>query len=536
MAPDTLKTVLLLLGCILLGMSAARRLPIPYPVLLVFVGLLLSFVPGLPALQLDPDLVFFVFLPPVLWAAAYFTSWRDFRANARPISLLAIGLVLATAGAVAVTVRALIPSLSWPAAIAFGAIVSPPDAVSATAVVKALGVPRRVVTILEGESLVNDATALILYRAAVTAMVMGRFNAAETLLGFFAAAAVGVAIGIAVGWLTALTQRVMDDPPTLILLTLMAPYLAWMLGDRAHASAVLACVAGGITLRHAPSTDSTPIVRLQARPVWDVVCFAINGVLFLLIGLQLRSLAADVPADGLMRLIVRGGLISAVMIAVRLIWVPLFAWIPRRLSAGLRQRDPMPDWRGLFLIGWAGLRGIVSLAGAMALPLALADGSPLPLRAEIILLTFVVIFCTLVLQGLTLAPLIGLLQMPPDDEAQREEMEARSQAARSALLRIDQLTAAPWADSHTLAALREQYQERLRRASDEAESLLAERGAKRARFEILLAERLALVRLRDEQTISDEVLLTLETEIDLEAARHGLAQLRGPEALDDGDG
>jgi Na+/H+ antiporter len=533
MTPQTLQTVLLLLGCILLGMSAARRLPIPYPVLLVLMGLLVSFVPDLPTLSLDPELVFLVFLPPVLWAAGYFTSWRDFRANARPISMLAIGLVLATTAAVALSARALMPGLSWPAAVAFGAIVSPPDAVSATAVVKALGVPRRIVTILEGESLVNDATALILYRAAVTAMVAGRFNTAKTLLGFFAAAAVGIAIGVAVGRLTAFARRVMDDPPTLILLTLMAPYLAWMLGDRAHASAVLACVAGGLTLRRAPTTDSTPILRLQSRPVWEVVCFAINGVLFLLIGLQLRSLAAHVPRDGLARLVVLGALISALMIVVRLIWVPLIAWIPRRLSASLRERDPMPGWRELFLLGWAGLRGIVSLAAAMALPLTLADGSPLPFRAEIILLTFVVIFCTLVLQGLTLAPLIGLLRLPPDDEAAREELQARSQAARSALVRLDQLATQSWADPRTLASLREQYEERLRRASDGAASLLSERGAKRARFEILLAERLTLTRLRDEEAVSDEVLLALETEIDLEAARHGLAQLRRSETLDD---
>jgi Na+/H+ antiporter len=531
--PQTLQVVLVLLGAVLLAMSAARRLPIPYPVMLVLAGLLVSFVPGLPAVRLEPDLVFFVFLPPVLWSAAYFTSLRDFRANARPISLLAVGLVVATAAAVAVCAHASIPGLGWPAAVALGAIVAPPDAVSATAVVRAMGVPRRLVTILEGESLVNDATALIVYRGAVGAMLAGTFALGESLAGFLFAAVVGVAIGLAIGWASSAARRWIEDVPTQTLLTLMAPYLAWILGERFHASAVLACVAGGLMLRQAPGTDVAPNVRLQGRPVWDLAIFAINGVLFLLIGLQLRGLVADIPTGGLAPLIGQGVVVSIVVIAARLVWVPVFAWLPRRLSRRLRERDPMPSWQAMFVIGWTGLRGIVSLAAAMALPLQLPDGSPLPFRSEIVLITFVVIFCTLVLQGLSLAPIIQWLGLPVDDEAQREEVRARSHAARSALTRLEALEAEPWADPAAIGALREQYQGRLRQACDGASSLLAERGAKRARFESLLAERLALLELRRGDVISDEVLLTLETELDLEAARHGLAELRRPETLAD---
>ena len=530
--PQTLEVVLLLLAVVLFGMSAARRLPIPYPVMLVGAGLLVSFVPGLPMLRLDPELVFFVFLPPVLWSAAYFTSLHDFRANARPITLLAVGLVLATTAAVAVCARWLIPDLPWPVAVALGAIVSPPDAVSATAVVRALGAPRRIMTILEGESLVNDATALILYRVAVAVAVGAvAFSPAETALAFVLAATVGVVLGWAIGRGAAQLLRLTNDAPSSILITLMAPYLGWMLAEYAHASGVLACVAGGLTYRRASVTAVAPGARLQARPVWELVVFVANGVLFLGIGLQLRNLVADVPAGGIRDLALQGAAIAGVVIAVRLVWVPLFAWLPRALSPALRARDPMPTWQALFLLGWTGLRGIVSLAGAMALPLHLAGGAPFPHRSELLLLTFAVIFCTLVLQGLTLAPLIRALHFPSEGDPQHEELEARAQAARTALARLEELAREPWAEAGALGALREQYQDRLRRASGGESSLLADRAAKRARFESLLAERLALDALRDHEQISDEVLLALEAELDLEAARHGLAELRRADAL-----
>jgi monovalent cation/hydrogen antiporter len=531
--PETIQVVLVLLGAVLLAMSAARRLPIPTPVMLVLAGLLVSGIPGLPAVRLDPDLVFFVFLPPVLWAAAYFTSLRDFRANARPITLLAVGLVGATTAAVAVAVHMAGLGLGWAAAAALGAIVAPPDAVSATSVVRALGVPRRIVTILEGESLVNDASALILYRAAVGAMLAGSFDLGDTLAAFLFAGTVGVAIGGAIGWLAAFSRRHIEDVPTQNLLILMAPYLAWILGERLHASSVLACVVGGLVLRQAPGTDVAPSVRLQARPVWDLVLFAINGILFLLIGLQLRGLVQDVPPGALPQIVGAGLIVSAVAIGVRLVWVPFFAWLPRKLSRRLRERDPMPTWQTMFLIGWTGLRGIVSLAAAMALPLSLPDGSPLPYRSEIVLIVFVVIFCTLVLQGLSLAPVIHWLELPVDDEALREEVRARSHAAESALARLQALESEAWADPRAISALREQYQDRLRRACDGASNLMAERGAKRARFESLLAERVALLELRNEDVISDEVLFELEAELDLEAARNGLAGLRGAETLSD---
>jgi Na+/H+ antiporter len=527
-APQKLETVLLLFAVLLFGMSASRRLPIPYPVLLVLAGLGLGLVPGLPAPRLDPDLVFLIFLPPVLWSAAYTTSLRDFRANARPITFLAVGLVCATTAAVAFAARELFPGLGWPAAIALGAIVSPPDAVSATAVIRTLGVPRRVVTVLEGESLVNDATALILYRAAIAALAAGTFDLAHSLGDFFVAAGLGIAIGLAVGFAVAIALSTTRDSLAQILITLMAPYFAWTIGERAHASAVLACVVGGLVLRRSFSTVA-PATRLQGRAVWDLVLFVVNGTVFLMIGLQLPSLVADVPEWR--ELVGPGVLIASAAIAIRLAWVPFIAWLPRALSPALAARDPMPSWQALFLIGWSGLRGIVSLAAALALPLTTADGAPLPFRSELILITFVVIFATLVVQGLLLAPIVTVLRFPPDEGPALEERRARAHAAGIALARVAELEKEPWAEGRTLRSLRETYEGRLARAelgtdSEEgAASSLAERGSKRARYEALRAERVALIRLRDEGVIGDEVLVALEAELDLEAARHGLADL-----------
>jgi CPA1 family monovalent cation:H+ antiporter len=523
---ESLQTVLLLVGALLLFISSARRLPIPHPVLLVLGGLALGLVPGAPRPRLDPDLVFLVFLPPILWAAAYFTSLRDFRANARPIALLAIGLVLATTAAVAALAHALLPGLGWAGAVALGAIVSPPDAVAATAVVRKLGVPRRIVTILEGESLVNDATALVLYRAALAAVVAGVFDPFDAVGTFFFAAGAGVAIGLAVGALALGALRVGPDPLVQTAVTLLAPYVAWTLGERAHASPVLACVAGGLLLRQSLSLNVTPSMRLQSRAVWDFVLFALNGMLFLLIGLQLPSLIADVPHDQVWQLLGFGLAVSAAAIATRLAWVPLMTWLPRKISRALRARDPMPPWPAIFLTAWTGLRGAVSLAAALALPMATAGGAPLPHRSELILITFVVIFCTLVVQGASLGPLVRRLPLPSEDIQDREEQLARTTATRAALARLDALAGERWTDAAVLGEQRAFYERRLGRYGSDGEgpqSLLSDRAAQRTRYETLVAERLALVELRDDGSISDEVLVELEAELDLEAARNGLA-------------
>jgi Na+/H+ antiporter len=525
-----LETVILLLIAVLALAAIARKLVIPYPILLVIGGLVLGLIPGVPTLRLDPDVVFLVFLPPILWSAAYFTSWRDFRSNLRPITLLAVGLVLATTAAVAMVAHLWLPGLGWAGAIALGAIVSPPDAVSATAVAKRLGLPRRAVTILEGESLLNDATALILYRAAVLAAISGTYTFSDTVWDFFMAAGVGVVVGLLVGVVARWALRLMEDSFSEIAITLLAPYIAWVLADQAHSSGVLACVAGGLYLRQHFSEAVAPATRIQARAVWDFLVFVLNAVIFILIGLQLGALREAVPSGMFVTLILSGALVSVTAIAVRMIWVPLAAWIPRLLSPSLRARDPMPVWSSLFIIGWTGMRGIVSLAAALALPLTTASGAPFPFRAEIILITFSVIFVTLVLQGLSLPPLIRVLNLKEDGTLEREEMQAREHAATAALVRLDEVANEGWSIPEHLDQMRVHYGDRVQRyakdgTADECTPEATE-VFRRLRHETLTAERLAVIGLRNDGAISDDVLHRLEHELDVEALRLGIGERR----------
>jgi monovalent cation/hydrogen antiporter len=527
-----LEAVVLLLGAVLLLMAVARRLLVPYPIFLVLGGLILGFVPGVPAVRLDPELVFLIFLPPILWSAAYFTSFRDFQANLRPITLLAVGLVVATTAAVAAVAHAIVPGLPWPAAFALGAIVSP-DAVAATAVARRLRIPRRVITILEGESLVNDAAALVLYRAAVAATVTGAFVARETLVQFVLAAAGGVAIGLAIGLLTREALHHAEDSLVETAITLLAPYAAWIAAERMHASAVLACVAGGLYVRRGFSAAVPPTTRIQSRAVWELLVFVLNGVIFVLIGLQLRAIRDEGLIENPARLVVYGAVISAVAIAIRLLWVPLAAVIPRLVSPALRRRDPLPPWPSIFLVAWTGMRGIVSLAAALALPLTTAAGTPFPARDEIVVLTFAVILATLVLQGLTLGPLIRWLRLADDGTLEAEEVHARQEAARAVLARLDDLAQGPEASREDIGQMQTLYTQRVQRASSidpgaGAEAARAQAARRRLRHETLSAERRALIALRDQGVISDDVLHRLEQELDIEAIRIGRGEERLP--------
>lgn len=525
------ETVVLLMIVVLILATIANRILIPYPILLVLGGLAVSLVPRAPIIPLEPDLVFLIFLPPILWAASYFTSLRDFRANLRPITLLAVGLVVATSAAVAAVARLIMPGLSWPVAFALGAIVSPTDAVAATAIARKLRIPHRLVTILEGESLINDATALVLYRAAVLAAVTGRFVLSETLWQFVLTALGGIVIGLLVGVVTRWALRVTADSLAETAITLLAPYAAWVLAERAHTSAVLACVVGGLYVRQSFSAVVAPATRLQARAVWELLVFVLNGVIFVLIGLQLAGIRQAESTGSLAALLVPGAVISATAIAVRLVWVPLAAVIPRLLSPSLRRRDPMPPWTQIFLIGWAGMRGIVSLAAALALPLTTASGAPFPFRDEIIVLAFAVILSTLVVQGLTLKPLIRALNLGQDTTLELEETRAREAAARAALARLDELARLPWVRRDQLERLQTMYTQRLKQSSplnpgDSQAAAEAQAAFRRLRHETLDAERRAVIALRDQGVISDEVLHRIEQELDVEAMRIGLGEVR----------
>lgn len=506
----------------------AQRLAVPYPILLVIGGLVLGFIPGLPHIELEPELVFVLFLPPLLNSAAWYTSWRDFRFNLRPILLLAIGLVLATTFAVATVAHFTIAGVTWATGFVLGAIVSPPDAVAATAITQRLNVPRRVVTVLEGESLINDATGLVAYRFAVAAVATGAFSLWEAGLRFFLMAIGGVLIGLAMGWIIVKIHSLMDDSLVEITSSILMCFVTYMLAERLGVSGVLAVVALGLYHRRKSPEVLSPRTRIQMIAVWDIIVFLLNGLIFILIGLQLPTILNEISEYSLTTLIWYGVLVSVVAIAVRLLWVYPSAYIPRLLSPKLRERDPYPDWRLLLLIGWAGMRGVVSLAAALALPLTISNGAPFPNRGLILFLTFCVILVTLVLQGLTLPLLIRWFQIVDDDNIEREEMEGRLRAAEAALDRLDELVTKGGAETEAelIQWLRTQYDERIRSIS--ACCVAIDTGSRdrltvfrRLQQEMLSAERRTAIQLRNQGIINDEVLHRIERDLDLEETRLG---------------
>jgi Na+/H+ antiporter len=515
----------LLVAMVILAM-VAPRLRIAYPVLLVLGGLLLGFVPGLPRFTLDPNIVFLLFLPPLLYASAWQTSWREFRANLRPISLLALGLVLLTA----VVAHLLIPELSWAVAFVLGAIASPTDAVAATADAESLGIPRRIVTIFEGESLVNDATALVAYRFAVAAVVAGVFSFGEASLQFVVVSVGGIALGLAAGWGLSYIHRWLDNPPLEITITLVTPFVVYLLGEEVlQVSGVLATVTTGLYVAWRAPTFFSSATRLQATAVWQMLIFLLNGLLFMLLGLELPAilttlLSTSVPHAHLL-LAWHALLISLTVILVRLVWVFPQALLPRLLSHRLRERDPYPGWRSVVLIGWTDMRGAVSLAAALALPAVTATGAAFPERELVISLTFAVILATLVFQGLSLPLLIRRLGLHDEGACEREETQARLTAAQAALARLDELARQDEVSQESAQHLRKHYEARVRSITKRLKQAVDEPGEdhamtyQRLQREALQAERSAVIGLRNRGEINDEVLRRIERELDLEEQR-----------------
>lgn len=509
-------------AALIVALSAlARRLPVPTPILQLAAGLVIGLTPSLRIPELDPDLVFFVFLPPILWSAAMFTSPREFRRNFGTIGLLAVGLVLVTTVVVAIAARALMPGMPWAVAIALGAIVSPPDAVAATSIVSRLAVPRRVITVLEGESLVNDASALVVYRAAVAAAVVGQFSWGESIVRFFIDAGVGILIGLAVGWLIVWSVCLTKDALAETLLTLAGPYVAWITAEGVGVSAVLACVAGGLYLQQRLSTAVGPASRLQIRTVWDLLVFVLNAAVFLLLGAQFGTLLAALRGQSFAAVLTTGAIIALVAIVVRLLWVPAVVF-GRMVKADVRRR-PKPRWKPLFLVSWTSMRGVVSLATALALPLALGDGTPFPYRTEIILITMCVIVLTLFVQGLTLEPIIRLFKFEPERQHLDEERLARREATRRGAEALEDLAREDWADPRDVDALRREVRERTHLIEHQGANHV---GRRRLRLGMIAAERRMLIRLRNEGAISDDVLRELEQELDLDSVRVGAGDVR----------
>jgi len=466
----------------------------------------------------------------LLSSSAWQTSWRDFHANLRPISLLAFGMVLLTTIVVAVVVHVLIPGLPWAVAFVLGAIVSPTDAVAATAIAQRLGIPQRIVTILEGESLVNDATGLVAYRFAVAAVVTGVFSLGEASLQFVVVSVGGIALGLVAGWGLSYVHRWLDNPPLEITVTLVTPYAVYLLGEEVlHVSGILAIVTTGLYLTWRAPTFFSSGTRLQAEAVWEILIFLLNGLVFILIGLQLPGILAILNTTIARRspilLVWDAALVSLIVILVRLVWAFTQALLPRLLSRRLRERDPYPGWRSVVLIGWTGMRGAVSLAAALALPEVTAEGAAFPERAFVIYLTFGVILATLVVQGLSLPLLIRGLGLHDDGASERQEMQARLTAAQAALARLDELASQNEVSQQSAQHLRKHYEAHVRSITKRFKKAEDEPGEDHAttyqqlQREALQAERSAVIGLRNQGEINDEVLRRIERELDLEEQR-----------------
>jgi CPA1 family monovalent cation:H+ antiporter len=498
----------------------ARWVGVPYPVLLVLGGLGLGFLPGLPDVRLDPDLVLLIFLPPLLYGAAIFSSLRDLRAAIRPISLLAIGLVVLTTCSVALVAHALIDGMPWAAAFALGAVVAPTDPLAVTTIARRLGVPRGIVTIVEGESLINDGTALTLYRVAVAAAVSGSFSLWDAGLQFLGDAAGGVAVGLAVGFLVSAIRKPLDDPPVEVVISLATGYAAYLPAEGLGLSGVLAAVTAGIYMGWSAPVIASPQTRMQGWAVWEVLTFLVNAVLFVLIGLQLPVILDGLQgAQPFWTLIGYAAAVCATVVGTRLLWMYTVPFLVRMLDPRLRHGEGRSSWQSRLVVGWSGIRGAVSMAAALALPL------DFPARDLILFLAFAVIFFTLVVQGLTLPALIRALSIEEDDEEQREEVLARRAAAKAALERLEELEDEDWTRDETVERVRALYEYRRRRfqaqADGDGSDGIEERSAayQRLQRELFEAQRHALLRLRGERKISDDVMRKVQHDIDLEDTR-----------------
>jgi Na+/H+ antiporter len=516
------ELVLALLIAVAALVTIARRLGIAYPVFLVIGGLVLGLVPGTPHVEVDPELIFLIVLPPLLYIAAFFTPLRSLRTNLGVISSLAVGLVVASAFAGGAVAHALIPGMPWAVALALGAIVAPPDEIAATAIAARLAVPRQIVTILEGESLLNDATALTMYSIAVAVAVGGAFTPSAGAMAFAGALVGGSAIGVLVGWIVGHVRERIEDTPVEMTISLLTPYAAFLPAERLGASGVIAAVAAGLYLGRRSSRMMGPDARLTGRALWETITFLLNGLVFILTGLEAPLLLRVLPADAALRLVGVGILVSLTLVGVRALWI-----FPTVLVMPLVRGEPrVPRLVAHSLVlSWAGMRGVVSLAAALALPLSLPSGAAFPAREAVLVVTLTVIVFTLLGQGLTLPWLIRRLRLGADPDVHVEEAHARQQMIDAALGRLQELYPVWPGHRPLLDRLRETYEHRsehVERQRDAAGSGGQDAEAiehREIHRTVINAEREALLRLRTEGAIDDDLLRALERELDLEERR-----------------
>lgn len=523
------ETELLILGlCVAIPTLSviARLLDIPYPIVLVLGAIPLGYVPGVPDVELDPDLVLVIFLPPLLYVAAFFTDLRELRSYARALSLTAIGLVLLTTCAVAVVAHELI-GLPWAVAFALGAIVSPTDPIAATTIARQLGVPRRMVNLIEGESLVNDSSALIAYRVAVAAAIGGSFSLLDATVEFVVAVVGGIGIGLLVGAAIAEVRRRLDDVPVEITISIFSGFAAYLPAEGLGVSGVLAAVTTGVYLGWLAPHVSTAQMRIQGFAVWELIVFLLNAVLFVLIGLQLPTILDAVA--GIDEAILAGYALAtiAVVVGVRFVWLFTMPYLLRALDRRASQVERRVGAAPRVVVGWAGMRGAVSLAAALSLPLETDAGAPLPERELVIFLAYCVVLFTVVVQGLTLPALIRRLGVVDDgSEEEAEEHGARIAAAEAALEALDGLAEEEWTREDTVERLRAMYAFRRRRFATlrgdlEDEDGIVDRSLayQRLMHDLIEAQRATIVRMRNEGLISAAVMRRVERDLDLEESR-----------------
>jgi Na+/H+ antiporter len=506
----------------------AKWLRLPYPIVFVVGGGLIAFLPGLPHVAIAPDWIFYTVLPPLLFHGGWATDWTLLVRNLRPIVLLAVGLVVASTIVVAVAVECIAPGFGWASAFVLGAIVSPPDAVAAGAIFERFGVPRRVLAVLDGEGLLNDGTALVIYRFAVMAAATGAFSLPQASLSFVFVVTVGILTGVAFafiaeGLLRGLARLDLGDTQINVLIPFVVPYVTYLSAEALGASGVLATVTVAIILSRRSSSFASPETRLVSQATWNVLIYLLNALVFLLIGIEVREIIAD--SATVTRWLPAALIISALLIALRLVWAFAQAYVPRAFRPGERQRDPA-QWRWVILIGWTGLRGIVSLAAALALPLHDAAGAPFPHRAAIIFITFCVIMVTLVGQGVSLIPILRWLKLDDGEDTSVYEAKVRVKALESGLAKLQSLSDASADETQrlTLARAIAEYQSRIDHLQHHVAGA-AEGESEASRFDhdiqetAIAAERAAIMKLRDAGKIPDEIFRKVQYDLDLAASR-----------------
>jgi monovalent cation/hydrogen antiporter len=527
MLKDGLLIVIALLFVVSMLAMISSRLRISYPILLVLAGLGISIIPGIPEIRLDPDMVFIIFLPPLLYSSAWSTSWHEFWGMRRPIGLLAFGLVLLTAVAVAYVSNWMIPDFPLALGFLLGGIVSPPDAIAASSVLQDLKISKQVTTILEGESLVNDASSLIVYRFALAALLTGKFVFWKAGMDFLVVIFLGILIGLAIAHIVYAIHRWLPTTPTIdTAITFISPYLMYIAAEHFHSSGVLAVVSGGLFLSYRSQDIFDYGSRLTTASVWNVLVFLLNGIVFILIGLQLPTIIRGLGAYSLRAVIGYGVTISAVAIVVRLLWVFPGAYLPRLINRRVRMRERRPPSKQVFIIGWSGMRGLVSLAAALAIPIALPGGEGLPHRNLILCITFIVILITLVFQGLSLPWIIRWLKISADDGEREQRLNLKLRLDRVALDHINTGYADEVASIEPFSLLKARYEKKI----DLTARILEKEGAhevipsfmiqfRELQLELIRLQRGELARMRHRNEFPEELMRGEEFELDLEEAR-----------------